>query len=167
MARPSTCRPASVIRTRATMIGRAPAITRPVVAVASPVRISSTICSTVKPCESMIASVQPSGHSASSSSARRRVAGALRLRLCVGIGRKHRPKLCRRTKKRVVRVGNHCRRVVAVHRLSPLRGVEPPMGASGFRGQDLNLRPSGYEPDELNPGCSTPLRTKTKSKNFS
>ncbi len=23
------------------------------------------------------------------------------------------------------------------------------------RGQDLNLRPSGYEPDEL-PGCSTP-----------
>ena len=33
-------------------------------------------------------------------------------------------------------------------------------GASGFRelrGQDLNLRPSGYEPDEL-PGCSTPRR---------
>ena len=36
-------------------------------------------------------------------------------------------------------------------------------GASSFRwipsfwwrGQDLNLRPSGYEPDEL-PGCSTP-----------
>ena len=25
----------------------------------------------------------------------------------------------------------------------------------GLRGQDLNLRPSGYEPDEL-PGCSTP-----------
>ena len=24
----------------------------------------------------------------------------------------------------------------------------------GLRGQDLNLRPSGYEPDEL-PGCST------------
>ena len=24
-----------------------------------------------------------------------------------------------------------------------------------LRGQDLNLRPSGYEPDEL-PGCSTP-----------
>ena len=24
-----------------------------------------------------------------------------------------------------------------------------------MRGQDLNLRPSGYEPDEL-PGCSTP-----------
>jgi hypothetical protein len=27
-----------------------------------------------------------------------------------------------------------------------------------LRGQDLNLRPSGYEPDEL-PGCSTPRYT--------
>src|SRR5580698_4574355 len=28
----------------------------------------------------------------------------------------------------------------------------------GLRGQDLNLRPSGYEPDEL-PGCSTPRQS--------
>jgi hypothetical protein len=28
-----------------------------------------------------------------------------------------------------------------------------------LRGQDLNLRPSGYEPDEL-PGCSTPRNYK-------
>ena len=45
-----------------------------------------------------------------------------------------------------------------------------------MRGQDLNLRPSGYEPDEL-PSCSTPRlnehiiggslnRVKNFSKNF-
>ena len=32
-----------------------------------------------------------------------------------------------------------------------------------LRGQDLNLRPSGYEPDEL-PGCSTPRQEKCPSK---
>ena len=31
---------------------------------------------------------------------------------------------------------------------------------SEWRGEDLNLRPSGYEPDEL-PDCSTPRRLKS------
>ena len=32
-----------------------------------------------------------------------------------------------------------------------------------LRGQDLNLRPSGYEPDEL-PGCSTPRRAAPRAR---
>src|SRR5260221_14688564 len=46
--------------------------------------------STEKPCTIMTGSVQPAGEAASNSSARRRGAGGLRLRLCVGIGREHR-----------------------------------------------------------------------------
>ena len=32
-----------------------------------------------------------------------------------------------------------------------------------LRGQDLNLRPSGYEPDEL-PGCSTPRQSELSGR---
>jgi hypothetical protein len=35
-----------------------------------------------------------------------------------------------------------------------------------LRGQDLNLRPSGYEPDEL-PGCSTPRQQKRRKNAIS
>jgi hypothetical protein len=45
---------------------------------------------TSKPCAARTASLQPAGQEASNSSARRRVAGGRRLRLCVGIGREHR-----------------------------------------------------------------------------
>ena len=35
-------------------------------------------------------------------------------------------------------------------------------GFPEWRGQDLNLRPSGYEPDEL-PDCSTPRRSEVRT----
>ena len=59
-------------------------ITRRVCAVASPVRTSSTIRGTVKPCAIMIASVQPSRLEASNSSARCLVGGRLRLAAACG-----------------------------------------------------------------------------------
>ena len=64
-------RPALVIRTTATSISCLPARIRSGVAVASPVRTSSTICATVNPCARMIASVAPSREAASNSSAQR------------------------------------------------------------------------------------------------
>src|SRR5262249_35268716 len=51
---------------------RPPATTRSGVALASPARTNSTICGIVTPCARRIASVQPSRHDASNSSARRR-----------------------------------------------------------------------------------------------
>jgi hypothetical protein len=69
-------RPASVIRTRATSIFCLPAITRSTLALACPLRITSTINSIERPCASMSLPVQPSRQAASNSSARRRRADA-------------------------------------------------------------------------------------------
>jgi hypothetical protein len=85
----SVCRPASVIRTKVTSIGLPPATMRSIFAVARPVCISSTICLTAKPCAARTASLQPAGEEASNSSARRRVAAAVRLRTCISIGLTH------------------------------------------------------------------------------
>ena len=47
----------------------------------------------------------------------------------------------------------------------PSKSIAVLVRSSWLRGQDLKLRPSGYEPDEL-PGCSTPRQEKTRMRNI-
>ena len=77
-------RPVSVILIFATSIVRPTIATRSAFVVASPAWTNSTICSAVKPRASRIASEQPSGLEASSSSARRRSGLGPRLGRSVG-----------------------------------------------------------------------------------
>jgi hypothetical protein len=52
----------------------------------------------------------------------------------------------------------HCSTTAGASRLWASHSLGWPRSAlSEWRGEDLNLRPSGYEPDEL-PDCSTPRR---------
>ena len=52
-------------------------------------------------------------------------------------------------------------RVAAPKRKAPGRSIKRVQGLRELRGEDLNLRPSGYEPDEL-PDCSTPLHAEAR-----